>query len=244
MNAVLRVLCAFFLVATASAWAGPTVGGRDFDQWMSYYYLRPAPDEVAEALRTVDSEGYFQNDDVQAPLTGFFAEVFRANPARISEWVKPYERREGLHILYSALWIADSSQSKAALLSLQTAASVSEGPLIESLLSNSPPSINDTAVNGPAVLDYLWGRFMASGADEPVVRVIREIQLSGPSGGTMQMLISGAAKWSVAANARQHARVLVILKAQARALATAPVAPVLQQIIDNTPLQGPATHGG
>ena len=220
------------------------MGGRDFEQWVSFYYVHPAPEEVAEALRTVDLEDYFQNDNVQAPLSGFFAEVFRANPERISKWVAPYAGRKSMHILYSALWVADSIQSKAALASLQATSTPADSQLIQSLLVGGPPSISDTTVDSPAVLDYLWGRFMGSGAEEPVIRVIREIQGASPSGSTAQMLISGAAKWSVSANARQHIRVLEIVKAQAQAQPASEVAQALRQIVDTTPPTRPLPHGG
>ena len=45
---------------------------------------------VAKALEAVSTLGLFENDAVQAPLSGFFAEVFRANPAALHEWVKPF----------------------------------------------------------------------------------------------------------------------------------------------------------
>jgi len=242
---LLRCVSCFLLLLATTAWAAPpTVGGRDFEQWVSFYYVHPAPEEIAEALRIVDSEGYFQNDNVQAPLSGFFAEVFRANPERISGWVAPYAGRKSMHILYSALWVADSSQSRAALALLQTIANPADRLLIESLLVGGPPSIGDTTVDSPAVLDYLWGRFMASGAEEPVIRVIQEMQSASPGSGTTQMLISGAANWSVSANARQHIRVLEIVKAQAQAQPSSEVASALRQIIDNAPPTGPSPHGG
>jgi len=71
MNLLRRLSFVLLLFATTTAWATPTVGGRDIEQWVSFYYVHPVPDEVAEALRAVASEGYFQNDDVQAPLSGF-----------------------------------------------------------------------------------------------------------------------------------------------------------------------------
>ena len=49
---------------------------------MTYYYLDPSPAEVPRALQAVVEQGLFENDNAQAPLTGFFTGVFKANPSR------------------------------------------------------------------------------------------------------------------------------------------------------------------
>lgn len=83
---------------------------------------------------------------------------------------------------------------------------------------------------GPWVLDALWGYFMASGEDAPVVRIMAALAWSEVRGDIPRLRIGGAAKWSLASNAAQHQRVMEICKAQ---LSTQPkeVATVLRQVV-------------
>jgi hypothetical protein len=71
-------------------------------------------------------------------------------------------------------------------------------------------------IDSPASLDYLWGCFMASGTETPVLRVIDQIKLINVKGDVAAMMIGGAAQWSISANARQHEKVLEIVRVSAR----------------------------
>jgi len=177
------------------------------DKWITYYYQHPNPEDVASALKAITAQGYFEIDGAQAPLSGFFAEIFRANPDRIDEWIEPYLGVPGRHILYSALWMANSAQSRAALKRLSISAAATDADKLQSLMETTPPTIESMNINSPAALDYLWGSFMATGSAEPVLRVIDQMKLSDVKGNTEVMMIGGAASWSVSANARQHPRV-------------------------------------
>jgi hypothetical protein len=187
----------------------------DLTAWTTYYYLHPQPHLVPQALKETVAKGYFENDDAQAGLSGFWAEVFRTNPDRIEAWVKPYLGQPGRHILYSALWVADTPQSKSALKQFADAANPKEAAMIQSLLATSPPDIASTVIDSPAALDFFWGRFMGSGCEACVIRIIDQIGLAESKGNTDLMLIGSAAQWSLSANVRQHARVLQIVKAKA-----------------------------
>ena len=183
------------------------------DDWMAHYYLNPQPDRVAEALREVEKQGLFDNDNVQAPPSGFFAEVFRANPARVADWVKPYRGIPDRHIIYSALWMANSKETKAALETLAKAATPEEGKRLQALALSDPPTTQSMSIDSPASLDYLWGAFMASGSEAPVLRIIGQMKRANAKGYIAETLIGGAAQWSVSANARQHQKVHSIVVA-------------------------------
>lgn len=208
-------LSALALLAFSFANAAERTPPEQLEQWVTYYYLDPRPGEVSAALQAATAKGFFENDNVQAPLTGFFTEVFRTNPNRLDEWIKPYIGIPGRHILYSGLWMANSKESKAALERLAQGAAPEEAQQLKSLLASPPPTIESMDINSPASLDYLWGSFSASGADAPVLRVIDQIRLVATKGDVNTMIIGGAAKWSVLANARQHDKVLKIVKARA-----------------------------
>jgi hypothetical protein len=71
MDTLLRAVVTVLLLVTVSASADEPQKLEDVGAWMTYYYLHPRPDQVADALKKIDAEGYFDNPDVQAPLSGF-----------------------------------------------------------------------------------------------------------------------------------------------------------------------------
>ena len=82
MRRALVALIALVVVSTAAA--KDRAPPEQLDQWVTFYYLDPRPDEVSAALQAITKQGLFENDNVQAPLSGFFTEVFRANPDRVA----------------------------------------------------------------------------------------------------------------------------------------------------------------
>lgn len=212
----------------------------DLGKWTTFYYLEPHPEQVPAALEAIAAKGYFENDDVQAPLSGFFTEIFRANPEKLDEWVRPFIGMPNRHILYSSLWMANSKQSKAALERLAKGAKPEESKRLRHLLSSPPPTIESMDVDSPAALDYMWGAFMASGAEEPVLRVIDQMKLINTKGDVGKILVGGAAKWSVSANARQHDKVMKIVKARV-ATADAETKVILEEIINSAKAGAPKT---
>lgn len=64
----------------------------------------------------------------------------------------------------------------------------------------------------PADLDMLWSEFMATGDEAPVKKIIAA--LAGPDTGRNILLI-GAAEWSLASNGVQHERVRMALENEA-----------------------------
>ena len=203
------------LLAFSGAGAKERATPDQLEQWMAYYYLDPQPKEVASALEAVTAKGFFENDNVQAPFSGFFTEIFRANPDKVSGWVKPYVGIPNRHILYSALWMANSKESRVALEQMAQGTAPEEAKKLRALASSPPPTVESMRIDSPASLDYMWGCFSASGSNQPVLRVINEMKLVHVKGDVGAMLIGGAAQWSVSANARQHERVLKIVKAKA-----------------------------
>ncbi len=76
---------------------------------------------------------------------------------------------------------------------------------------HDPTPIDTQEISSPAILDMLWANFMATGDERYVKRIITASPwLDSPGVSTEKKIISGAARWSLTANARQHKRVLQI----------------------------------
>ena len=77
-------------LVSASTDSRERVSAQNVEAWISSYYLAPKPDEVADAIAVLAAKGLLESGQAEAPLSGFFAEVFRANPGRVEDWVQPY----------------------------------------------------------------------------------------------------------------------------------------------------------
>ena len=209
-----------FVLALALVSAGTDsrerVSAQNVEAWVTSYYVAPKPDEVAEALAVLAAKGLLESGQAEAALSGFFAEVFRANPGRVEGWVQPYVGLPKRFVLYTALWMAHSRESMFALRRMADMAPFEEGTALRVLRGSLPPSIESIPIDSPATLDFLWGCFFASGSEVPVLRIIDQMKLADRRGDANAMLIGGAAQRSVSANARQHERVLSIVKERAK----------------------------
>ena len=81
-------------------------------------------------------------------------------------------------------------------------------------------------------LDESWGQFMANGAREPVQAVIAALPLIETGDDVEQMLIGGAARWSLRSQALQHPFVLAYCQDAARG-ADEPNRHLLRALIDD-----------
>ena len=80
------------------------------------------------------------------------------------------------------------------------------------------------------MLDALWGNFMATGDNAPVVRIISALPWIHVRGDVPRLLVGGAARWSLISNAIQHQPVMAVCR---RELASQPkeVEGVLREVI-------------
>ena len=84
------------------------------DDWLTYYYRDPRPDQLVAQLKAWSSEGTLQDDNARAPLTGFLSQVFRQNTDQIENW---YSRiidlpKADLQFITIAIWMANTKESK------------------------------------------------------------------------------------------------------------------------------------
>ena len=125
MSKLLFVLA--LALVSADADSRERVSAQNVEAWVTSYYVAPKPDEVAEALAVLAAKGLLESGQAEAALSGFFAEVFRANPGRVEGWVQPYVGLPKRFVLYTALWMAHSRESMFALRRMADMAPFEEG---------------------------------------------------------------------------------------------------------------------
>jgi len=189
-------------------------------EWLTYYYLHPRPDLVVSAIQFMSAQGELRKGNAQTPFCVFLANVFTANAAKIDTWFG--ELRSGPEDQQSALalvlWMTGTDSSQILLKSLRKEGSASFQKYVNELVANDHrPNFLHDEISSPGFLDALWANFFASGDERYVKRVIAALPLFNDSDAS-QMLIGGAARWSLASNAFQHPKVMQICEAQLKDL--------------------------
>jgi hypothetical protein len=188
---------------------------KQANEWLSHYFERPDPSGVPAQLARLDRSGTFQKPEAMAPLSAFFALLFRANPGEVPGWAGDVTRfsESGRVVVWTALWYSKASTARGALEAAAAGERAENRRRIEGLLVRDAPEISALPINSPAVLDMLWGAFLASGDPiyvQRVITVLPDSEIPGWHG-----VIGLAAEWSLTGNAIQHPRVLQICEAEA-----------------------------
>jgi hypothetical protein len=191
---------------------------EDVQAWVTYYYLNPRPDLVIPSLDLVDrdlqrAQGRSLADEVNlGGIRTFYAKLLEQNPAVVRE----VERK------LATLPVGQQAFMREALRRCGT-----DGCRAVLRSPSSPPAAVQL---DPGALDDSWAAFFATGEEKYVREVIEVLPWSEVHGDVNRLLVGGAAKWSLASNAYQHARVLSICE-KVSAESTGPRRRLLDDII-------------
>jgi hypothetical protein len=190
-------------------------GEEAVEEWMTFYYKKPAPESVGANLRELIRKGHLDDQMSHPPIVGFLSEVMAQNPGKVRGWLKEFEdlqeaKREAI---LGAAWMSNTEESRAYF----------KEAGLEEYENNQAPKILEMEVNSPTILDMLWGSFLATGDIRPIRRLVSAFELSKHSGAVERYKNSRteenekeahlemtfrAAMWSLESNCQQHPKVL------------------------------------
>jgi len=218
----LRTLVVFlaFLACLAASLAAaapaPFASGPELGKWVTYYYLKPEPARAVEAIASASRLGLMKDGKSSPSMIGFLSGVMRKEPAVAREAASRLVSLPGAEqpVLALSLWYSGHPETGKLLAGL--ARSVPEQKeMYDELSQQAAPKLDQVPLDqGPWVLDALWGNFMATGDERPVLRVMSALPWVEAKGDKAKALAGGAARWSLTSNAVHHPRVLAICKAQ------------------------------
>jgi hypothetical protein len=233
-----RLIFAVFALALATqAAVGRSFSREELGAWMQRYYAAPAPADIADAIASMREGQLLAQHKTAPPAVGFLSAVFARHPDRITSWLgdlsgfSEAEQRS----LMQAIWLSGTPQSRTVLAALGPEKLVAT--FKRDLSQVAPPVADLIVVRSPSDLDFLWGRFFASGGVEPVRTIIAALALQNVKRETspgkfeaLPPLTGAAAQWSLTANAIQDDRVLEICRAELAA-ATGDVLELLKAVV-------------
>lgn len=183
-------------------------------RWITYYYSNPEPQHVVEAIRAASSQGFMKNGKKTPPFIGFIAGVISENPLMAEPLAERLATLPEVDqpVVILGIWYSTYPDAKP-LLEHLSKLMPSHRTMIDHLLANGRPGILELPLEqGPWVLDTLWGYFLATGDDAPVIRIISALPWVKVRGDVSRLMVGGAARWSLISNAIQHERVMAVCR--------------------------------
>lgn len=187
---------------------------EEFAEWMMYYYQNPEPQKLPCGLTYYVDSSLFDYPSGRMATAHFYGAILSKDDFLLKDIFdmltkKGSERAKsfGLHVL----WITDIEVSRQLLREAKEAWTSSEvDRIFDRMMQQEPTSVLDRPLDNPDVLDNLWATFFATGDELPVKRIASAVHLVEDGSG-LEMVVGGAAQWSLTANARQHPRVREIV---------------------------------
>lgn len=192
----------------------------DLDRLYSHFYEQRDLESIPRIVELAALIGMLDADHSRRSFSTFLAEVFRANPQEVSDWVKCTQVRslEGhqRRAVYSAIVRAELSNSQE-LLGRYALDDDANRDYIRELLKEKPNRLLDREIATPSDLDEIWSAFFATGDRRYVERICRTFSwdVSGLDRSSPRWLVKGAAVWSVGSNATRHRIVFDFCKSNA-----------------------------
>lgn len=200
---------------------------------MTYYYKHPEPAVVVDAMLALGKQGALKNPETAAPFFGFLAGVLSKNPATVPAMLRRLAALppDDQPVVVLGVWYSGRPDAKALLAGLAKDMP-EQRAMIEDLSRSNPARLVELPLDkDPGVLAALWGNFMATGDEAPVLRVMDALPFTMIAQGDPQRLAMGrVAEWSLASNAAQHPRVMEIVRRQAAAR-TGSMANILNRVV-------------
>ena len=200
--------------ATQQSKADPFVSADAILRWMNGYRAKPEPQKLSLAFRAMVVHGVLQDNETSGVYLGFMAGVLGVAGKHAPELIEklfPIPPEHQLNIIkaiaYSDLpdW-TDVLRSFAERMPARAVA-------IDRYLTGKMPALADLALDsGPAPLDIMWGQYYASGAYDPILRIVSVLPWSKEQNNLERLTIGAMAKWTLASNSSRDMDLLRLLK--------------------------------
>jgi len=205
----------------------------DILRFINGYRAKPDPAKMPVAMRAASELGVFHDMDSSGIYVGFMAGVLQLNGDRAEELVGklfPMSPEDQVAIV-RAIAYSDLPDWKGLMLKF-TERMPARKALIDRFVYGTQPDLKQMALDtGAAPLDTLWGIYFATGAYDPILRMVSILTWAKEQNNVERLTIGNMAKLSLATNASRDKELLDMLKASMNH-ETKETRAVLQEVID------------
>ncbi len=229
-------------------------------KWISGYRSKPAPDALPALVHGLSDLQAFKDAETCGAYIGFIAGVLGANPERAGSLIERMLtiQEADQWVLVRAIVYSGLPNWKVLILKFAERMPTRRG-MIDKYVDGKLPTLaqidyRDTKpgmidkikdalkIDGdrkkavaiepnPELIDVLWGMYLATGAYQPVGRIIKLLPLANDKDSVDNLTTGSAAKFTLASNAVRDLHLLAMLKRAAKGQPE-DVAKVLNDVID------------
>jgi len=229
-------------------------------KWINGYRAKPEPDALPALVRALSARQAFKDAETSGAYVGFIAGVLGTKPERAATLVaKMLPIAAADHwvlvraIAYSGLsdWkellatFVDRMPTRRAMIDkyldgkLPTLDQIDYQPAKPGMLDKVKDVLKigsdhkkaAAIMPSPELIDVLWGMYLATGAEQPVIRIIKLLPLAKDKDSVDNLTTGSAAKFTLASNAVRDLNLLAMLKREVKNQ-PAEVAAVLNEVIE------------
>jgi hypothetical protein len=202
-------------------------------RWINGYRSRPDPAKLPLVVHAISNLGLFRDLDTTGVYIGFMAGVLQTNPDKAEGLVAkmfPMPPEDQVAIV-RAIAYSDLANWKELLLAFAERMPARQN-LIDRFVYGKQPTIKQLDLDsGPGPLDVLWGLYFATGAYDPILRMVSILSWTKDTNNVERLTIGSLTKLSLATNASRDKELLDMLKASMGPETNATRA-ILQEVID------------
>ncbi len=198
---------------------------QDVLRWVNGYRNRPEPLLVPAAFRALSHQGALRDPEVSGTYAGFLAGVISANPAEAEALLA-----KTLPLPPEDQWVVIRAIAYSGipdwkyLMQRFYVRMPSRSVMIDAYVRDQLPTLKDVAFEkpkekeklkldpSPEVLDTYWGYYLATGAYEPISRIIVMLPWSKEENDVDRLMVGSMAKYALASNASREQDLLSMLK--------------------------------
>jgi hypothetical protein len=239
MRSAMALLLALALLSAAPCQAAPPKKQEEFAsaeqilRWINGYRAQPKPDKVPAMVRAASALGLFRDLETAGVYVGFMAGIIESNPKRAEALITkmfPMPPEDQV-VLVRAIAYSGHPQWKE-LLGKFSERMPARKVLIDRFVTGKQHTLKQLPLDGgPAPLDMLWGQYFATGAYEPVLRMVSILAWAKDVNNVDRLTVGSMAKLTLATNASRDKHLLDMLKAS-MAHENKDTRAVLQEVID------------
>lgn len=185
-------------------------------KWINGYRAQPEPRKLPDAVRAMSRLGLFLDHKKAGVYVGFIAGVLGANPLSAERLVAesfPLPPSDQV-VLVKAIAYSGLANWKGVLAGV-TERMPARAVLIRHYLYGEGKALSELPMeDGPFVLDVHWGRYFATGRQEPVHRIVSALAWSTEPDKLERLTIGSMAKWTLASNASRDKDLLDAMKVE------------------------------
>ncbi len=226
MRSTLAVVLALLLLGAPAALAAPGkahhgknkpefASSEQILRWINTYRAKPDPGKMPPAAKAMSELGVFRDMDQAGIYVGFMAGVLQANPQRAETLIArmfPMPPEDQVAIV-RAIAYSELPEWKDLMLKFAERMPARKA-LIDRFVFGKQPTLKQMPLDsGAAPLDTLWGIYFATGAHEPIARMVSILAWAKDQNNVERLTIGSMAKLSLATNASRDKELLDMLKA-------------------------------